>query len=104
MQTDGCVAIRVVVRNTHDSRATFVSFAPPGLADLFRIGPTACAVGCIPSPLRGWGDAALGAPLLGGFSFDCHTARCDKKRSFQEEFVAFLKRNHIEYDARYVWD
>lgn len=27
-----------------------------------------------------------------------------KKKSFQEEFVAFLKKNHIEYDARYVWD
>lgn len=27
-----------------------------------------------------------------------------KKRSFQEEFVAFLKRNHVEYDERYIWD
>jgi len=27
-----------------------------------------------------------------------------KKHSFQEEFVAFLKRNHIEYDQRYIWD
>jgi len=27
-----------------------------------------------------------------------------KKHSFQEEFVAFLKRNHIEYDDRYIWD
>ena len=25
-------------------------------------------------------------------------------RSFQEEFLAFLKRHGIEYDERYVWD
>lgn len=27
-----------------------------------------------------------------------------KKRSFQQEYVAFLKKNHVEYDPRYVWD
>ena len=27
-----------------------------------------------------------------------------KKHSFQEEFLAFLKKNHIEYDERYIWD
>ena len=27
-----------------------------------------------------------------------------RKRSFQEEYVAFLKKNHVEYDPRYVWD
>jgi len=27
-----------------------------------------------------------------------------KKHSFQEEFVAFLKKNHVEYDERYIWD
>ena len=27
-----------------------------------------------------------------------------KRHSFQEEFVAFLKKNHIEYDERYIWD
>jgi len=25
-------------------------------------------------------------------------------RTFQEEFLAFLKRHHIEYDERYIWD
>ena len=25
-------------------------------------------------------------------------------RSFQEEFVTFLKRHHIPYDERYLWD
>jgi len=27
-----------------------------------------------------------------------------KKRSFQEEYLAFLKKNHVEYDTRYIWD
>jgi REP element-mobilizing transposase RayT len=27
-----------------------------------------------------------------------------KKRSFQEEFVALLKKNHVECDPRYIWD
>ena len=27
-----------------------------------------------------------------------------KKHSFQEEFVAFLKKNHVEYDPKYIWD
>lgn len=26
------------------------------------------------------------------------------KRSFQEEFVEFLKENGVEYDERYIWD
>jgi REP element-mobilizing transposase RayT len=27
-----------------------------------------------------------------------------KHISFQDEFVAFLKKYHIEYDERYIWD
>ena len=27
-----------------------------------------------------------------------------RERSFQEEFVAFLKKNNIAYDERYIWD
>ena len=27
-----------------------------------------------------------------------------KKRSFQEEYVAFLKKNKVAYDERYIWD
>jgi putative transposase len=26
-----------------------------------------------------------------------------KKHSFQEEYVAFLKKNHVEFDERYIW-
>jgi len=25
-------------------------------------------------------------------------------RSFQEEFIAFLKRHRLDYDERYIWD
>lgn len=27
-----------------------------------------------------------------------------KRRSFREEFVAFLKKNRVVYDERYIWD
>ena len=27
-----------------------------------------------------------------------------KKKTFQEEFLAFLKKYYVEYDERYVWD
>jgi REP element-mobilizing transposase RayT len=27
-----------------------------------------------------------------------------RRKSFQEEFLAFLKKHHIEYDERYIWD
>ena len=27
-----------------------------------------------------------------------------RRRSFQEEFLAFLKKNRIPYDERYLWD
>ena len=27
-----------------------------------------------------------------------------KKQSFKEEFVAFLKKNNVKYDEKYIWD
>ncbi len=27
-----------------------------------------------------------------------------RKQTFQEEFLAFLKRHNMEYDERYIWD
>jgi putative transposase len=27
-----------------------------------------------------------------------------KKHSFQEEYLAFLKKNHMEYDEKHIWD
>jgi putative transposase len=26
-----------------------------------------------------------------------------RRRSFEEEFIAFLKKHRVEYDPRYVW-
>jgi len=26
-----------------------------------------------------------------------------KKRDFQDEFITFLKKHHVEYDPRYIW-
>jgi hypothetical protein len=33
-----------------------------------------------------------------------HQEKHHKKRSFQEEFIAFLKAHGIEYDERYLWE
>ena len=27
-----------------------------------------------------------------------------KKHSFQEEYIAFLKKNNVTYEERYIWD
>jgi hypothetical protein len=27
-----------------------------------------------------------------------------RKRTFQEEYVVFLRKNKIEYDERYIWE
>jgi REP element-mobilizing transposase RayT len=27
-----------------------------------------------------------------------------KKQTFQEEYIAFLKKNNVAYDERYIWD
>jgi len=27
-----------------------------------------------------------------------------RKKTFQEEFLAFLKKHGMEYDERYIWD
>ena len=27
-----------------------------------------------------------------------------KRKTFQEEFLAFLKKYNVEYDDKYVWD
>jgi hypothetical protein len=44
------------------------SFAPLGLGLLLHLFPTACAVGCILAPLRGWGSEALrGIQMVNGW-------------------------------------
>ena len=27
-----------------------------------------------------------------------------RKKTFQEEYLAFLKKHQVQYDERYVWD
>ena len=27
-----------------------------------------------------------------------------RRRSFQNEYIAFLKKNHVKYDPKYIWD
>lgn len=50
----------------------------------------------------------------GAFSVGCSQANATlayiatqnehhRKRDFQAEFIAFLKKHHIDYDLRYVW-
>ena len=33
-----------------------------------------------------------------------HQAEHHRKMSFQEEYIQFLKKHHLPYDERYVWD
>jgi hypothetical protein len=33
-----------------------------------------------------------------------HQEQHHRTRSFQEEYLAFLKKYGVEYDERYVWD
>ena len=36
-------------------------------------------------------------------NYIAHQEEHHKKQSFQDEFLAFLKKNHVEYDPRFVW-
>ena len=36
--------------------------------------------------------------------YTAHQQEHHKMHSFQEEFVAFLKKNHVEYDPRFIWE
>jgi putative transposase len=33
-----------------------------------------------------------------------HQAEHHRRTSFQEEFVAFLRKHHVAFDERYLWD
>jgi hypothetical protein len=43
-------------------------------------------------------DARVAPPL------QTRVRKSHKQRSFQEEFVAFLKKNNVAYDERHIWD
>jgi hypothetical protein len=67
-------------------RTKVVSFAPSGLALFCRPKPTACAVGCILAPLRGW---AARLPLVTARLKTCpDTTEHEPKRVSQQKAKA----------------
>jgi putative transposase len=53
---------------------------------------------------EGYGAFSVGAPELGGArSYVLNQEAHHRKKSFQEEYVAMLKRGLVEYDDRYLW-
>jgi putative transposase len=53
---------------------------------------------------EGYGAFSIGAAQIEStLAYISHQERHHRKRSFQAEFLAFLKKNRIEYDPRYVW-
>ena len=54
---------------------------------------------------EGYGAFTIGiSQVRETVSYIDHQEQHHKQRSFQGEFVAFLKRHRIAYDERYVWD
>lgn len=55
-------------------------------------------------------QAGYGAFSIGVSQTDDTTRYIDnqkqhhRKRTYQDEFLAFLKKHEIEYDPRYIWD
>jgi len=53
----------------------------------------------------GYGAFSVSYPNMPGvLKYIANQDQHHRKMSFQEEFVAFLKRHGISYDERYVWD
>jgi putative transposase len=53
---------------------------------------------------EGYGAFSIGwAQVESTIAYIVRQAEHHKKRNFQAEFTAFLKRHCIEYDPRYVW-
>jgi len=54
---------------------------------------------------EGYGAFSIGiSQMEGTISYIQSQAEHHRKKTFQEEFLAFLKRHGIEYDERYIWD
>jgi REP element-mobilizing transposase RayT len=54
---------------------------------------------------RGYGAFSVGPTDLGVLeAYIDQQEEHHRTRSFQEEYVAFLKKYGVEYDERYVWD
>jgi putative transposase len=53
---------------------------------------------------EGYGAFSIGwAQVEGTLAYISRQKEHHLKRDFQAEFIAFLKKHHIEYEARYVW-
>jgi putative transposase len=53
---------------------------------------------------EGYGAFSIGQTQAGPtIAYIARQAEHHKKRDFQAEFLAFLKKHRIEYDPRYVW-
>ncbi len=53
---------------------------------------------------EGYGAFSIGwAQIDGTVSYIARQEEHHRKRDFQAEFVAFLKKHCVEYDSRYIW-
>jgi len=53
---------------------------------------------------EGYGAFSIGpAQIANTLAYIAGQAEHHKKHDFQSEFVAFLKKNHVDYDPRYIW-
>jgi len=53
---------------------------------------------------KGYGAFTLGASQKSDtIDYIRNQAEHHRKRNFEEEFVAFLKKNGVEYDPKFVW-
>ena len=53
---------------------------------------------------EGYGAFTIGiSQKLGTVAYIQSQAEHHRKRNFQEEFLAFLRKHNVEYDPRYVW-
>jgi REP element-mobilizing transposase RayT len=54
---------------------------------------------------EGYGAFSIGvAQVDDTIGYIGRQAEHHRQRTYQEEFLAFLERHHIEYDPRYIWD
>jgi putative transposase len=53
---------------------------------------------------EGYGAFSIGwSQINATLAYITHQEEHHRKREFQEEFIAFLKKHHVDYDPRYVW-
>ncbi|MCU0960490.1 MAG: IS200/IS605 family transposase [Pirellulaceae bacterium] len=54
---------------------------------------------------EGYGAFSIGITQVDDtVSYIERQAEHHRRRSYQDEFLAFLEKHHIEYDPRYLWD